>query len=184
MDERATTMVRIGNVMAGAALGLLGGLLALAVPAPAHAQRGGGVIDCASQDNRMTRCGVPWRDAEMVKQESKNACVRNRTWGFDRGGIWVNNGCRGKFREAGRGGGHGPVFGGGNRPGQGGDRYTLICASQDNKFSVCRADTSRGARLVRQDSKNPCTEGYSWGANREGVWTSHGCRGLFSVGGR
>jgi hypothetical protein len=36
-------------------------------------------------------------------------------------------------------------------------------------------------RLVRQMSDARCSEGYSWGWNRAGVWVNHGCRGQFVV---
>jgi hypothetical protein len=59
---------------------------------------GGQVISCDSNDQRLRRCNVSIRrDARLVRQTSRTACVEGRTWGFDRDGVWVNGGCRGQF---------------------------------------------------------------------------------------
>ena len=39
-----------------------------------------------------TRFGV-----ELKRQISRTDCVFNRTWGYDRNGVWVANGCRAEF---------------------------------------------------------------------------------------
>jgi hypothetical protein len=39
-----------------------------------------------------TRGGV-----RLVKQLSREACVEGVSWGFDRDGIWVDQGCRAEF---------------------------------------------------------------------------------------
>ncbi|HEY4292222.1 DUF3011 domain-containing protein [Luteibacter sp.] len=172
-------------------LGLAGtialGAAALALPHVAHAQRGGDTVNCYSDQGRRSVCRVPWRDARLVRQDSDTACVRNRTWGIDRGGLWVDNGCRGIFQETGG-------WGGGNRPGSGwddhrpgwgggsgGDRI-VSCGSVDNRRAFCSARIGRGARLVEQESKNTCREGSTYGFNRDGIWVDRGCRGKFSTG--
>jgi hypothetical protein len=62
---------------------------------------GGGVpnsIVCESRDNRYRHCSINVRrDAELVRQLSDNHCVFNRSWGYDRNGVWVDRGCRGEF---------------------------------------------------------------------------------------
>jgi hypothetical protein len=79
--------------------GWLGGLALMAmavtmgaVSPAAQAQRG--TIDCGSGNNKPGRCPVRWRDAQLVRQDSKAACVRDRTWGFDQqaSAIWVDRG--------------------------------------------------------------------------------------------
>ena len=55
-------------------------------------------LTCSSNDGRQycpadTRGGV-----RMVNQRSGSACIQGRSWGFDRGGIWVDHGCRADFR--------------------------------------------------------------------------------------
>ncbi|HXN21343.1 MAG TPA: DUF3011 domain-containing protein [Candidatus Dormibacteraeota bacterium] len=61
---------------------------------------------------------------------------------------------------------------------------TVTCNSDDEKRHSCAADTRGGVRLQSQQSGSPCTEGYSWGYNDQGIWVDHGCRALFAVGGR
>jgi hypothetical protein len=57
----------------------------------------GGVI-CESRDNRYRHCPVRIRrEAQLVRQLSSSDCVYNRSWGFDRNGVWVDRGCRGEF---------------------------------------------------------------------------------------
>ncbi|HLT43066.1 MAG TPA: DUF3011 domain-containing protein [Luteimonas sp.] len=66
-------------------------------PAP-----GGGFIQtlrCESRNGRRQRCAVQVRvGVDLVRQLSAQRCVRGRTWGWDRAGIWVDGGCRGEFR--------------------------------------------------------------------------------------
>jgi Protein of unknown function (DUF3011) len=149
----------------------------------AHAQRDR-TIRCESNDGRFNRCSVPWRDAQLVKQESKTDCVRDRSWGVDRQGVWVDRGCRGLFAEGGRGRpGRGPD-GGGWQPGPDWNRQiSLQCQSVDKRYQMCQVDVGRqgSVRLARQVSDVRCAEGYSWGWNRAGVWVDHGCRGQFVV---
>jgi len=59
----------------------------------------GQVIDCDSNDRRQRRCNVTIRqDARLVKQKSGTACIEGQSWGWDRNGVWVSNGCRGQFQ--------------------------------------------------------------------------------------
>ncbi len=59
----------------------------------------GQVISCDSNDHRLRRCNVSIRrDARLVRQTSRTACVEGRSWGWDRDGVWVNGGCRGEFQ--------------------------------------------------------------------------------------
>lgn len=191
-------MFRICTGLMGIAAGLAIGLLGMAAPA-AQAQ-GRDAVRCGSDDGRFTRCQVPWRDAELIRQESNSPCTRGQTWGVDRDGLWVDRGCRGQFVEMGWGGGYRPPGGGyypppgyrphddddddGWRPGPDWDReIRFSCESGDKRYQFCQVDVGgRGrVRLLRQLSGSPCEEGYSWGWNRAGVWVNRGCRGLFSV---
>ncbi|OOG63995.1 hypothetical protein B0E46_08710 [Rhodanobacter sp. B04] len=163
--------------------------LSLAVVAPAvPAQQANRAIRCESSNGQFNRCMVPWRDAQLVRQESKGACIRGQSWGVDRQGLWVDRGCRGQFAEVVRGGRpgwdeHGPGDGGW-RPGPDWNRQIqLQCDSNSKRYSFCQVDVGGHGRvrLVKQLSDTRCSEGYSWGWNRAGVWTDHGCRGVFVV---
>jgi Protein of unknown function (DUF3011) len=179
-------MPRIQAGLMGVLAGLTAGVLCSVAPM-AQAQ-GRDTVRCGSQDGRFVRCQVPWRDAEMIRQESDSPCVRGQTWGVDRGGLWVDRGCRGQFVEMGRGGGGwqggGGPPNGGWQPGPDWNReIRLQCESNDKLYHFCQVDVGGHgyARLLQQLSGSPCQEGYSWGWNRAGVWVSKGCRGLFSV---
>jgi len=167
----------------GVVLGLATGVLAGWTPT-AKAQDWNSPVRCASKDGHYARCAIPWRDARLVKQESKGACIRGRSWGVERGVLWVDRGCRGLFAAAGGGYGHYDGHRDHGRPGPGWDRpIRLQCDSNKNRYQLCRVDLGGHgrARLVRQMSKSRCTEGYSWGSNRAGVWVAHGCRAQFVI---
>ncbi len=56
------------------------------------------VLVCESDYNRRHRCAADTRfGVEMRRQISRTDCVFNRTWGYDRDGVWVANGCRAEF---------------------------------------------------------------------------------------
>jgi Protein of unknown function (DUF3011) len=59
---------------------------------------------------------------------------------------------------------------------------TVTCSSDDGEKHYCAADTRYGAKLVRQSSKAPCTEGMTWGYDEEGIWVNKGCGGEFALG--
>jgi hypothetical protein len=55
-------------------------------------------IVCESQSGRRNHCPVDTRlGLDLVRQLSDSPCVRNRTWGEDAAGIWVDQGCRAQF---------------------------------------------------------------------------------------
>ena len=58
----------------------------------------GGVITCSSDNGRRNYCAVPTgRGVRLVRQRSDSPCRQGSTWGYDRGGIWVDRGCRADF---------------------------------------------------------------------------------------
>jgi len=66
--------------------------------------------------------------------------------------------------------------------GDGYNNQVVRCESTDGRWRQCPMDTRGGVRLVRQVSKAACVEGQSWGADRNGIWVSRGCRAEFSLG--
>ncbi|MFC4528616.1 DUF3011 domain-containing protein [Dyella halodurans] len=193
-------MPQIRTGCMGVVVGLLAGALLSAMP-QAHAQ-GREAIRCGSEDGGFTRCQMPWRDAELIRQESNSPCEHGRSWGVDREGLWVDRGCRGLFVEAGHGGewrdrdrrdderrdddrrDDDDRDQGEWRPGPDWDREIRFqCESNDKQQQFCQVDVGArgGVRLLQQLSGSPCEEGYSWGWNRAGVWVTRGCRGLFAV---
>ncbi|GAB2501851.1 hypothetical protein GCM10027084_15240 [Pseudoxanthomonas sangjuensis] len=128
---------------------------------------------CESIDNRQRYCSADTRGGvQLVRQLSKSPCVRGRTWGYDRNGVWVSNGCRAEFRSG--GGGYG-----GQDPGYGGQ--VVRCESVDARYRHCNVPVRRGVELTRQLSKARCVEGRNWGWDRRGIWVNYGCRAEFRV---
>jgi hypothetical protein len=151
-------------------------------------------VRCASGDYRYNMCQVDTgrgSDVRLVNQISKTRCVEGRNWGWNRAGIWVDQGCEGIFRVQRRwsgGGGHGPGPGPGPggpwQPGPGWDAAIRVrCASEGYQYNMCQVDTGRGSdvRISRQISKTRCVEGSNWGWNRAGIWVSGGCEAEFMV---
>jgi len=86
----------------GAEFEILPGPRAHAPPsdhAPGADARGGEEIACESHEYRYQYCPVRnAREVELMRQTSSSNCRYNRSWGFDRGGIWVDQGCAAVFR--------------------------------------------------------------------------------------
>lgn len=163
--------------MKPALLAMLGIVLGAAMPA--HAQLGtGNVIRCESNDGRSRECAVGYaRDARLLRQLSRGACVEGETWGVTRRSIWVTGGCRGEFLIDDRGRDRhwdGNV---------GGDEY-IRCESDDGRWNRCDVHTPGRVEIVRQLSRSPCVRGQSWGTDGRGIWVNGGCRAEFRVEGR
>ena len=143
-------------------------------------------VRCASIDHRTRVCPVDTRGGvRIVRQESHADCVLGRTWGYDRRGIWVANGCRARFAVGERGYAGRPGY---DRPGYGYDGYrgrpprVLRCESHDQRPNFCRVPGGlREADIRRRLSRADCDFGYSWGFRRDGVWVDRGCRADFVV---
>lgn len=63
-------------------------------------------LTCESNDNRYRRCrATTYGSVRIVRQLSKTDCRLNRNWGYDRSGVWVDDGCRAVFDVGTAGGG-------------------------------------------------------------------------------
>lgn len=133
---------------------------------------GGDVLRCASQDEQTVRCPADTRGGvRLIRRNSGKPCVEGTSWGADRGGVWVSQGCSADF-----------VLG---RGGSGGDSGTgarvIKCESVGGRWNHCAAKTEAGVALAQQLSKQPCLRNQSWGTDDSGVWVSGGCRGEFRL---
>jgi hypothetical protein len=85
-------------------------VLALVVPAAPEAWAARGTIRCESRNYSRNFCRVDTENNVSLRRQLSNApCQRNRTWGFDRNGIWVDRGCSADFdfgRSSGNSGGN------------------------------------------------------------------------------
>lgn len=74
-----------------------------AVPLAAQAET---TIRCESDSYRYRYCPIRTDNrVDLIHQLSKTGCRQNRTWGYDRGGVWVDQGCAAEFRVGGGGSG-------------------------------------------------------------------------------
>jgi len=152
-------------------------------------------VRCASGGYQYNLCQVDTgmgSRVSIVKQISDTRCVEGRNWGWNRAGVWVNEGCEAIFRiqrrwAGGPGpgpGGPGPGPGGDWQPGPGWNQpIVLRCASGGFQYNMCQVDTGRGSsvRIQRQISKTRCVEGRNWGWNRAGIWVDGGCEAEFRI---
>ncbi|HEY9144173.1 MAG TPA: DUF3011 domain-containing protein [Arenimonas sp.] len=141
------------------------------------------VLRCESIKQRDRYCPVDTRGGvRIVRQESQADCILGRTWGYDRGGVWVTRGCRARFEVGGR---YDPGYRGRDDRGYGygpPPARRLRCESHDNRPNFCRVPGGfRQADIERRLSKAGCEYGYSWGLRRDGIWVDRGCRADFVV---
>ncbi|MDO5504713.1 MAG: DUF3011 domain-containing protein [Pseudoxanthomonas suwonensis] len=147
----------------------------------------GGHLRCESINGRYRQCPVDTRrGVQLVRQVSSAPCIEGRSWGSNRAGVWVNNGCRAEF-VVGQGPRRGPV----QRVGQyrGGSGYGdvarqpqhLHCASDGGRQRRCATFVRGGVTLQRQVSRAACIEGRTWGWTTHGIWVNSGCRADFLV---
>ena len=133
-------------------------------------RRGPARFRCRSQQYNYQHCPADTRrGVRLVKQRSKAACIKGRTWGYDPRGVWVDRGCDAEFRILPR-----------RTRRRGPARFR--CRSQQYNYQHCPADTRRGVRLVKQRSKAACIKGRTWGYDPRGVWVDRGCDAEFRVG--
>ena len=159
-------------------------LSALAYPAPRPAApatgfqlgygQGTQTVTCNSDDGKRHYCNIDTRyGVQLTRQISGSPCIQNSTWGYDNGGLWVDQGCRAEFSTGG--------YGGQYQQGQG--TQTVTCNSDDGKRHYCNIDTRFGIQLTRQISGSPCVQNSTWGYDNRGLWVDEGCRAEFSTGG-
>ena len=155
----------------------------------------GDTVRCESNDGRVNRCALPYGSGRVVieRQHSRSACIEGRSWGQERDGIWVAQGCRADFRMSNNGYygnsggyyGNNGYYGGNNRYYGSGSGYDNVirCESNDGRTRRCAVGNRGRAQLVRQLSRSACVEGRTWGSDAGGIWVSQGCRGEFQVSG-
>jgi hypothetical protein len=151
-------------------------------------------VRCESRDGRTGYCPLDTRGGVvLVRQHSRAPCIEGHTWGVDRRGVWVTEGCRAEFESA--GGYAGPGYGWsreerGPRHGRGrgwdeGWAYrqprVLRCESHDGRLAYCGVGRVSDIRVHRQLSRAACHEAYSWGWDRGNLWVDRGCRAEFAV---
>ena len=149
--------------------------------APAAQAQQQGEVTCQSWQYQPARCDVPGLSRADVIEVLGGDCRQGRSWGYDRQGIWVNNGCRARFSFDARGG-----YPGGGYPGGGGGAgnigQQIRCESINFRPARCPIDVRGGVDIVRVLGGN-CIQGrnWTWGYDRGGIDVRQGCRAIFIV---
>jgi len=130
-------------------------------------------VRCESPDFRYRQCPVDTRGGvRLVRRLSRALCVEGQTWGVERDGIWVDQGCAAEFAV-------GEMNSGDGYPGAGDGQ--LACKSENFRYNLCRADIRGRVELTRQLSNAPCRQDETWGVTRDGIWVDQGCSAEFRV---
>jgi hypothetical protein len=133
-------------------------------------------VVCESMDGRRHRCAADTLGQITLGRQlsTRSECVEGRTWGYDSNGIWVDRGCRAEFLIADNNGTY-------RDRGPSQAMKTVVCEARGRKRTTCRADARFGVRLTHEISRNQCVVNETWGANRNNVWVSNGCRAEFTL---
>jgi DUF3011 family protein len=130
-------------------------------------------VTCESEGNKRRHCAAETQfGLALIRQIGDRACVLDTSWGFDKDGVWVTDGCRAQF-----------ALGGFRLPADAipENAARVVCESVDGKRAECGVGTSRGVGLVRQISSSDCVLNRSWGYGPDAIWVSDGCRAEFAV---
>ncbi|HVF35570.1 MAG TPA: DUF3011 domain-containing protein [Candidatus Saccharimonadia bacterium] len=140
---------------------------------------GAGTFVCESKDNRRRYCAadVAGGRVALTRNISRTPCVQGQSWGQDRRGVWVDQGCRAEFsvesrRDYERRGG---------APAYAGRRDVVHCKSEDFRRQICSIGRGQTAVIARQTSEAECIEGRTWGYDGRDLWVDRGCAGDFEV---
>lgn len=116
---------------------------------------------CASVDSKYRECQLPIDGrVELVKKLSDASCKQDKDWGKRGDRVWVNHGCRAKFRVirsgfGGSGGSGGGGFGGSG--GTAGDHGSSAKAAQE----TCRREAERrGYKVLDLTAASAVPGGY------------------------
>ncbi|MEI2455479.1 MULTISPECIES: DUF3011 domain-containing protein [Lysobacter] len=133
---------------------------------------GGRLLRCASSGEEVVRCPADTREGvRLIRRTSGKPCVEGTSWGADRGGVWVTQGCAADF-----------VLGKGGRGRDSTSGARVIkCESRGGRWNHCPARIVDGVALAQQLSKQPCLRNQTWGADEQGIWVAGGCRAEFRL---
>jgi hypothetical protein len=157
----------------------------------------------------MTQVGHAQEAGYQVEELSQNESEYSDAVNFNGDMERPGRGGRDEGRGGGRGGwgpgrpgpGHGPGHGGpgrpGPRPGPPGPRPPsyppqyppsyrteyVSCGAYGYQYNECYINAFRvnNIRIYRQDSRESCIYGRTYGFNQNRIWTSNGCRAVFAI---
>lgn len=161
--------------------GLIATLCLIGAVPDVLAQRDAYVLRCESRDYRDNYCPANTRGGvRLLRQVSRAPCWEGESWGYDRRGIWVSEGCAADFEIGGRGYGR-PQHDDRRRRSEHSGGRRIVCESRDYRYNYCPIAVDRDVDLVYQSSKSECRFERSWGFDRGGVWVDRGCSAEFVV---
>jgi hypothetical protein len=169
---------------------VVGAVLLTAMSALAYLQTREVTVE--SNGNRVYKRVDHDGSVRLVRRLSDRPCTEGRSWGYDRNGIWVDDGCRAVFRyEVGSADdrrrddifrldkfGLEDIFKRPSTTTYATERFKL---ESDGGRKTKRIDTTGGVKLIRRLSDRPCVQGRSWGYDSRQVWVDDGCRAEFEV---
>jgi hypothetical protein len=133
------------------------------------AQARSSYLVCESINHNFNRCysNEHISNAYLDEQFSNSDCVRGSTWGHDGNSIWVDDGCRGRFRIE-------------NQPNQ--VVRDVVCESNDHEKHRCYVDGDiSNVQILQQYSHAECEFGHTWAWDNDYLLVTDGCRGLFRI---
>lgn len=115
---------------------------------------------------------MPIEQVTIGQVFSTSACTYGSTWGYDRNGVWVKEGCRASF-----------IVSPAKPPPEPATAY-ITCSSSQFRFASCDTGLLIGSvQLVKRHSRAGCDAGRDWGHNGQSIWVNDGCRATFFVQG-
>lgn len=132
-------------------------------------------VRCESRHGYEKYCAAATADGLVLARSiGDGPCELGRTWGYDKGGLWVADGCSADFVLGAPASDYG--LGWERRDGN-----RLTCASLGDRFRSCDAELRGGVSLVHQIGHAACVQGQTWGVDARGLWVDGGCAGEFKV---
>lgn len=150
------------------------------------------VVRCESTSSRRNFCRVDTRGGvQLVRQLSRQSCIRGRNWQATSDGIAVSSGCRAEFVVNGNAGYQ--VSNGTYTTDRYGrrvyvDRYTNTRYENDGRNVHCQSNGHgrtycglRGSHYTMIDRSPSCVVNRTWGDDSYGTWVSGNCNADFSL---
>ncbi len=125
-------------------------------------------LACDSDHGRMQRCAADTASGLLfVPEDSGAKCVSGKTWGWDKGSVWVNGNCSASFSFTAA------------------ERGRLVrCEAPGDQRVSCALDIDGGVTLEQLHRQGPCAYGQNWGLDAHGVWVDPSCGATFRADGR
>lgn len=146
-------------------------ILALAVGASAAQADVTRNVKCESPRNSFWSCytGARFDQIEVIEQLSAAPCLPGQSFGYERGSVWVDNGCRAVFRLT--------KFSDADSP------RRVHCESRGYGRTDCLVGEYVGVDLFAELSQTACQKDYNWGYEPSTgyLWVTLGCRAVFSI---